>query len=503
MGRVVSLENELCLQFIPRDQRTIIGSKEGARSFFTGIGLPYSSHSGVWLANGTKLYIDRSGIEVANAECSTPEELVALDKANMEWIGEKAHSLNGLFYPHKDEGTQLQQELFLDITYNGRKKMVPGKVRLYKTNSDGKGHTLGTHENYQLFVKPLATRARQESIEAEPKNIFTYLERHLVPFLITRQLYTGGGGIDNSISCRDPSFVLSSRALFIQRVSGVDTTNNRPILNTKHEPWANQLEFMRLHLICGDANMSEFANYLKIGMTSLMLDYLENTERIPDLQVLEPVKDMWEVSCDLTGRTHKINLANKRRYSALELQMVYRDLLGNHLERHPDQTYNKVFSAFCTILEKIEQDGLLSTTQYTDFGLKYKLLEDLILRRGKTLLDPMAQTINLKYHWLDKDGLFNKIAQNVGHERIVSDDAIQRHKGEQGVPPHTRAAGRMYYARELEKRGHYTVIEWDNVHCGCGAHEGEEYRVLMSNPAKTYLLETEQYLQLIDQQRRR
>ena len=42
---------------------------------------------------------------------------------------------------------------------------------------------------------------------------------------------------------------------------GVDTLYRRPIFNTRDEPHADAAKWLRLHVICGDANRSEWNDF--------------------------------------------------------------------------------------------------------------------------------------------------------------------------------------------------------------------------------------------------
>ena len=57
---------------------------------------------------------------------------------------------------------------------------------------------------------------------------------------------------------------------------GLETTLKRPIINTRDEPHADPEKYRRLHVIIGDANMSEVSTYLKVGTTALVLAMIED-----------------------------------------------------------------------------------------------------------------------------------------------------------------------------------------------------------------------------------
>ena len=75
---------------------------------------------------------------------------------------------------------------------------------------------------------------------------------------------------------RNEGFQISQRADFFEVEVGLETTLKRPIINTRDEPHADPEKYRRLHVIIGDANMSEVSTYLKLGTTSLVLAMIED-----------------------------------------------------------------------------------------------------------------------------------------------------------------------------------------------------------------------------------
>ena len=122
----------------------------------------------------------------------------------------------------------------------GLSKDRPGlpEVNLYKNNTDGKGASYGTHENYLM---------RRETPFAD-------IVRHLVPFFVVRQVICGSGRVGIGQDSRTPGFQLSQRADFFEVEVGLETTLKRPIINTRDEPHAVADLYRRLHVIIGDAN---------------------------------------------------------------------------------------------------------------------------------------------------------------------------------------------------------------------------------------------------------
>jgi len=93
----------------------------------------------------------------------------------------------------------------------------------------------------------------------------------------------------------------------------------RPIINTRDEPHADADKYRRLHVIIGDANLSEVSTLLKVGTTSLILAMIEAKECTGDLSIADPVTELKNVSHD-PGLSHLIRLRDGRRLTALDLQ---------------------------------------------------------------------------------------------------------------------------------------------------------------------------------------
>ena len=86
----------------------------------------------------------------------------------------------------------------------------------------------------------------------------------------------------------DVPFQLSQRADFFEEEVGLETTLKRPIVNTRDEPHCDAQKYRRLHVIVGDANMSEVATYLKVGTTAIVLAMIEDDALGDDWSLGQP-----------------------------------------------------------------------------------------------------------------------------------------------------------------------------------------------------------------------
>jgi Pup amidohydrolase len=81
----------------------------------------------------------------------------------------------------------------------------------------------------------------------------------------------------------------------------------------------------RLHVIIGDANLSEVATYLKMGMTSIVLAMIEQEWFGSDVPTpRDPVRDLHAVSHDPTLQA-KIELVDGSMWTALDMQHWFHD----------------------------------------------------------------------------------------------------------------------------------------------------------------------------------
>ena len=195
----------------------------------------------------------------------------------------------------------------------------PGRIHLFKNNTDSAGNSYGCHENYLV--------RRQGD--------FGRLSDVLVPFLLTRQVLTGAGKV--LTTPRGTRYCLSQRADHIWEAVSSATTRSRPIINTRDEPHADAEHYRRLHVIVGDSSMSETTTMLKVGATDLILRMVEAGVQLRDLALENPIRAIREISHDMTGMA-PVQLANGRTATAVDIQEEYLARVKEFVESHVDAT---------------------------------------------------------------------------------------------------------------------------------------------------------------------
>src|SRR5437870_6774343 len=280
--RIFGLENEYGVTCTLRGQRRL-SPDEVARYLFRRV-VSWGRSSNVFLENGARLYLDvGSHPEYATPECDSIRDLVIHDQ-----VGERI--LEGLVQ-------SAEQRL--------REEGIHGEVFLFKNNTDSAGNSYGCHENYLV----------------EREGDFSKFTDVLIPFLVTRQIYAGAGKVLQT--ARGAMYCVAQRAEHIWEGVSSATTRSRPNTHTPDEPHADAERFRRLHVIVGDSNMSEYATFLKVGATSILLRMLEDPSVVlRDMTLENPIRAIREISHDPTCK-RRLRLQNGREVSALDIQSEY------------------------------------------------------------------------------------------------------------------------------------------------------------------------------------
>ncbi|HTG46717.1 MAG TPA: depupylase/deamidase Dop [Actinomycetota bacterium] len=341
----------------------------------------------VILPNGARYYVDHAHPEYSTPECVSPRSLVVHDKAG---------------------------ERILERSLQVVAEEMPGApaLAIYKNNSDGKGNSYGTHENY------LVDRGTP----------FADIVRDLTPFFVSRQVFTGAGkvGLEAPWDERGRhAFQLSQRADFFETEVGLETTLKRPIINTRDEPHADPEKYRRLHVIVGDANLCEVAQFLKLGTTAIVLKMIEDGF-LPDFSLVNPVAALHEVSRDVTLAV-EVQLADGRSMTALQLQWEYLELARKYVDRDDDTPENhEVLDRWESVLQGLTGDPM-SLSGQLDWVAKLHVLEGYRARDGLAWSDAKLRAIDLQYHDVRRDrGLYHRLDATGKVERLTTDEEIER-----------------------------------------------------------------------------
>lgn len=334
------------------------------------------------LRNGARFYVDHAHPEYSCPEVTSPRDAVIWDKA----------------------GERIMHQAGVDSA------AIAGNehLKLYKNNVDGKGASYGAHENYLV----------RRDID------FDVIADNIAPHLITRQVFCGAGRVGIGELGDRQGFQISQRADYIEVYSGLETTLRRGIINTRDEPHADSDQWRRLHVIIGDANMSELATFLKIGTTSLLLNAIEAGVTVTDLLPDDPVAAVHVFSHDVTlTRTMRVN--DGRELTALQIQHELLDHTKKFAATHPVPPWaHDVLAQWETILGDLRTDPM-SCADRLDWPAKRALVEGLRERGALAWDDPRLAAVDIQYHDIDPErGLYNRLVARGRIRRVVGDDEV-------------------------------------------------------------------------------
>lgn len=427
------------------------------------------SHAGGFLRNGARLYVDAVGSheEYATPECSDLHDLVVHDRA----------------------GRFILQSVLADLG-------IADRVSFHNNAIDHfGGHTFGCHENYLIRIED---------------RFFADALTYLLPFLVTRQIFAGNGRvgghrlsrpnsrsnimtmsrhevdyvwvsnfygveIDNSVD-----FQLSQRADHIVKAISSRVRFNRAIINPKWDSYYTYGNLHRLHVLFGEANMSDYATMLKVGTTSLVLELLEDECAPEGVALADPLETLRSVSRDPQMRWI-VRLQDGRTIRAVDLQRRYLAAAKLHAARRDPQT-DWVLAEWERTLDDLER-APMSTADRLDWSAKKLLYQRYIDEERVSWHDDVMQSLDLEYHNIDpRRSLFAALEEAGEVVRLTTEDEVQH--ASLHAPDNTRAFGRGQIVNALLRHpGVRYAIDWDTVFI-----EGN-HQIDLKNPLHSYAKE--------------
>jgi proteasome accessory factor A len=389
------------------------------------------------LVNGARFYVDHAHPEYSCPEVTNVRELVIHEKAG---------------------------ERVVEIARREANNLLPAgsQMLIYKNNSDRKGNSYGSHENYLM----------------DRRTSFKQIVEHFMPFLVTRQVYSGAGKVGSENRSQPCLYQLAQRSDFFETEVALDTMVKRPIINTRDEPHADREKYRRLHVIAGDSNMSEYTIYLRNGATALVLAMIEDGAIRRDLTLRDPVRAVKEISHD-PSCTKEVPLESGKRMTAIEIQKEYLEMALRYTSQgEVDDITRDVLARWQYVLERLEREPM-DLSREIDWVIKRALIESFMERKGLDWESSQVQMLDLQYHDLRPDkGLYYLLERQGRVERIVSDAEITAAVHQ--PPEDTRA----YFRGECLKRygPHVFGVNWDSI--SFGIDDEPIKRILMAEPLK-------------------
>lgn len=320
--------------------------------------LPGAGVGGLFLENGSRFYIDCGGHpEIASPEATTPWDVVryqlGADCIMLRLAAEMACENPMIEAAH---------------VYRNNIGYDPGVSQA----------TWGCHESYMYGSNP----------EDLPKE--------LVSHLVSRLIYTGGGGFNNL--SMGAEFMLSPRVAHLCHVISFHSTNARGIFHTKDEPLARTGH--RLHLYCGESLHSQEAAVLRHGTTALVLAMTSAGLRPAEgMRLRSPLDAMRAYATDPTCQV-LAETESGRWVRALDVQRHYLYLAEMAVgEPFMPPWAEDICRIWRAMLDLLEEGAPNSVATKVDWAMKHAIYSSLARTQGLT--------------W-NQIGVWSKVAQQLG-----------------------------------------------------------------------------------------
>ncbi|WP_209372715.1 depupylase/deamidase Dop [Brevibacterium renqingii] len=367
--------------------------------------------------NGARYYVDHAHPEYSSPEVLTPRDVVTFDRA----------------------GDLVALASVRALEMSGE------PVNLYKNNTDSKGSSYGTHENYLV----------DRGVD------FDDIAAGLIPFFVSRQVLCGSGRVGIGREGELAGYQISSRADFFEAEVGLETTLRRPIVNTRDEPHADPAKYRRLHIIIGDATMAEPATFVRFGSTSLVLGLIE-AGLAPRIGLADALASLQTVSHDLS-LSAQLPLTDGSTMTALEIQETYYAACIAHADPEDADTA-EVLAEWRRFLDGLADDPR-SLADSIDWVAKWVLLEHYRSREGIDWDHPKLALIDVQYHDVRPEkGLFHKLERAGRIRRMTTDAEVEA--AVTGAPDGTRAFLRSVAVNQLGED--LVAASWDSLVLNAG-----------------------------------
>ncbi len=365
----------------------------------------------VWFANGSLIYRDQQTIEIANAE-----------------------SLAGSF-----DG--LLQEKASELIAVAAARAVVEKLKpninsflLYKNNvgpADVVGRpwgevTYGSHHNYSY-------------LNFKTDQIFAILAN----FLPVSLPLSGSGHIFRSPFTNDSQYVLSQRASHIECDQSHDTTQRRPLVNTKGEPlMEDAAKLGRLHIISRDATRCELQTWLVDTITHLVFRLVEEGWELPLGQsLLNPLNELQRINfLLLSEKDYQVECRNGQKVDLFDYNRLFLNA-AKQLSMLSDAE-KLCLREWERILDLLKARAFDKLVGELDWATKWFLMKKKMAQHNFGPNSVQAFKINMGYHNISpspKESWFARLDEDGYIKHLVSQEDIEKAKS---VAPNTRAKSR-------------------------------------------------------------
>jgi proteasome accessory factor A len=342
-------------------------------------------------------------------------------------------------------------------------KLPDGRaIQVLVNNSDGQGHSYGSHLNFLL-----TQRAWDNIFRRKPH----YLA-WLASFQASSIVCTGQGKVGSENGAPEVPFQISQRADFFETMVGQQTTFERPLVNSREEAlcgasaWSRKdpAAPARLHVIFFDNTLAHRSCVLKVGTMQLALAMLEAERVNPTLILDDALGAAGEYSRDPTLAA-RARLASGGEITAVELQFLF---LEEARRFAGEGGFDGVVPRAAELLDLWEETLTLlragdwmALARKLDWAMKLMVLQRAMGQRPSLTWDsPEIRHLDKIYASLDPSGLYWAYERSGFAERLVPKERIRHFRSE--PPADTRAWARAMLLRRADPEW-VDRVDWDTI----------------------------------------
>ncbi|MCO8120580.1 proteasome accessory factor PafA2 family protein [Stieleria sp. TO1_6] len=307
---------------------------------------------------------------------------------------------------------------------------------------------------------------------------FRKQRKYLTALLVSRVSICGTGDLDH-----DGRYRLSAKAMAIDTVSDMGSYNGeRPIYVYGH--WLGQFcakSFLsltstkamlhrrqRFQLGLSDSNLSELAEYVKLGSVSLILDMIESGVTKDFITLDRPIDALHDITTDwnLVRRVK----TSRGKLSALEIQRRYLKSAREFVSQTPPESVGEAalvierWSELINVVAAFRRDArnVIPALGRVDWLSKRWMMDQL----GSDSQWVSRKKTDLRYHELSPDGYYRKLIAMNPSLALITQERIEKRR--RTPPPDSPATKRGWLIREFAGGDQPVSCDWSYAVIGEG-----------------------------------
>ena len=307
---------------------------------------------------------------------------------------------------------------------------------------------------------------------------FRQQRQYLTALLISRVSLCGAGDLDH-----DGCYRLSPKAMAIDTLADMGSYHGeRPIFVYGH--WLGQFcaksflslsstvnmfrKRQRFQIGLSDSNLSELAEYVKLGSVSLILDMIESGHTQDFVTLKRPIRSLHKIAEDwnLVRRVE----TSRGQMSALEIQSRYLKSARKFVDSLDESQRGEAtlviqrWQQLYDVVRSFRRDARNVTPALgrVDWLSKLWMMQQL----GDKASWVARKKTDLRYHELSPDGYYRKLAATNPSLTLVDPERIERRR--RTPPPNCPATQRGWLIREFGDGDEAVASEWSYAILGEG-----------------------------------